>query len=58
MYELSVSDKFSRYRRGRFVMITQKRRTAGIRIIGDGVNLHLDHGPGALVHSIDEGLNP
>jgi phosphoribosyl 1,2-cyclic phosphodiesterase len=43
---------------GRFVMITQKRRTAGIRIIGEGVNLHLDPGPGALVHSIDQGLNP
>ena len=39
-------------------MITQKRRTAGIRIIGNGVNLHLDPGPGALVHSIDEGLDP
>jgi phosphoribosyl 1,2-cyclic phosphodiesterase len=43
---------------GRFVMITQKRRTAGIRIIGEGVNLHLDPGRGALVHSIDQGLNP
>jgi phosphoribosyl 1,2-cyclic phosphodiesterase len=43
---------------GRFVMITQKRRTAGIRIIGEAVNLHLDPGPGALVHSIDEGLDP
>lgn len=39
-------------------MITQKRRTAGIRIIGEGVNLHLDPGPGALVHSIDQGLDP
>ena len=39
-------------------MITQKRRTAGIRIIGDGVNLQLDPGPGALVHSIEEGLDP
>jgi len=43
---------------GRFVTITQKRRTAGIRIIGKGLNLHLDPGPGALVHSINEGLNP
>ena len=42
---------------GRFVMMTQKRRTAGIRIIGEGVNLHLDPGPGALVHSIDQGLS-
>jgi phosphoribosyl 1,2-cyclic phosphodiesterase len=43
---------------GRFVMITQKRRTAGIRIIGEAVNLHLDPGPGALVHSIDQRLSP
>jgi len=43
---------------GRFTTITQKRRTAGIRIIGDNLNLHLDPGPGALVHSINEGLDP
>ncbi|MGC8938941.1 MAG: MBL fold metallo-hydrolase [Candidatus Bathyarchaeia archaeon] len=43
---------------GRFTTITQKRRTAGIRIIGEGLNLHLDPGPGALVHSINEGLDP
>jgi phosphoribosyl 1,2-cyclic phosphodiesterase len=43
---------------GRFATITQKRRTAGIRIIGDSLNLHLDPGPGALVYSIDEGLDP
>jgi phosphoribosyl 1,2-cyclic phosphodiesterase len=43
---------------GRFVTMTQKRRTAGIRIMGEGLNLHLDPGPGALVHSIEEGLNP
>ncbi|MEM3626687.1 MAG: MBL fold metallo-hydrolase [Candidatus Bathyarchaeia archaeon] len=43
---------------GRFVTITQKRRTAGIRIIGAGLNLHLDPGPGALVYSINEGLDP
>ncbi len=43
---------------GRFTTITQKRRTAGIRIIGDDLNLHLDPGPGALVHSINEGLDP
>jgi phosphoribosyl 1,2-cyclic phosphodiesterase len=43
---------------GRFATITQKRRTAGIRIIGESLNLHLDPGPGALVHSIDEGLDP
>ena len=43
---------------GRFVTMTQRRRTAGIRVIGGGLNLHLDPGPGALVHSIEEGLNP
>jgi len=43
---------------GRFATITQKRRTAGIRIISEDSNLHLDPGPGALVHSIGEGLNP
>jgi phosphoribosyl 1,2-cyclic phosphodiesterase len=43
---------------GRFVTMTQKRRTAGIRIMGNGLNLHLDPGPGGLVHSISEGLNP
>lgn len=43
---------------GRFATITQKRRTAGIRIITENLNLHLDPGPGALVHSIDTGLDP
>jgi len=43
---------------GRFVTMTQRRRTAGIRIMGEGLNLHLDPGPGALVHSINEGLDP
>jgi len=43
---------------GRFATITQKRRTAGIRVLGNGLNLHLDPGPGALVHSINEGLDP
>ncbi len=43
---------------GRFATITQKRRTAGIRIIGEDLNVHLDPGPGALVHSINEGLDP
>lgn len=43
---------------GRFATITQKRRTAGIRIIGEDLNLHLDPGPGALVHSINEGFDP
>jgi phosphoribosyl 1,2-cyclic phosphodiesterase len=43
---------------GRFVTMTQRRRTAGIRILTNGLNLHLDPGPGALVHSIDMGLDP
>ncbi len=43
---------------GRFSTITQKRRTAGIRMISSGLNLHLDPGPGALVYSISEGLDP
>jgi phosphoribosyl 1,2-cyclic phosphodiesterase len=43
---------------GRFATITQKRRTAGIRILSESLNLHLDPGPGALVHSIDCGLDP
>jgi phosphoribosyl 1,2-cyclic phosphodiesterase len=43
---------------GRFATITQKRRTAGIRIVNESLNLHLDPGPGALVHSVDMGLDP
>lgn len=43
---------------GRFATLTQKRRTAGIRILGEDLNLHLDPGPGALVYSISEGLDP
>jgi phosphoribosyl 1,2-cyclic phosphodiesterase len=43
---------------GRFATITQKRRTAGVRIVGESLNLHLDPGPGALVYSINEGLDP
>jgi phosphoribosyl 1,2-cyclic phosphodiesterase len=43
---------------GRFVTITQKRRTAGLRILGQKSNIHLDPGPGALVHSINMGLDP
>ncbi len=43
---------------GRFVTITQKRRTAGIRILGEKLNLHLDPGPGALVYSVASGLSP
>jgi len=43
---------------GRFATITQKRRTAGIRLLSDGFNVHLDPGPGALVHSWSSGLDP
>jgi phosphoribosyl 1,2-cyclic phosphodiesterase len=43
---------------GRFATITQERQTAGIRLLGDGVNVHLDPGPGALVHSWKLGLDP
>jgi len=43
---------------GRFVTITQKRRTAGIRIVNEDLNIHLDPGPGALVYSVKEGLDP
>ena len=43
---------------GRFTTITQKRRTAGIRLLSDEFNVHLDPGPGALVHSLGLGLDP
>lgn len=43
---------------GRFATITQKRRTAGIRLLSDGFNVHLDPGPGALVYSWSLDLNP
>ncbi len=43
---------------GRFATITQKRHTGGIRILYDKTNIHLDPGPGALVYSLEAGLNP
>ncbi|RLI04678.1 MBL fold metallo-hydrolase [Candidatus Bathyarchaeota archaeon] len=43
---------------GRFSIITQKRRTGGIRIISDKLNIHLDPGPGALIYSLEENLDP
>jgi phosphoribosyl 1,2-cyclic phosphodiesterase len=43
---------------GRFTTITQKRRTAGIRLLSEELNLHLDPGPGALIHSLNMDLNP
>ncbi len=43
---------------GRFVTITQKRWTGGIRFKYGALNMHLDPGPGALIHSIEQGLDP
>lgn len=43
---------------GRFATITQRRRTGGIRILTNSLNLHLDPGPGALIYSLEAGLNP
>jgi len=43
---------------GRFATITQKRRTAGIRILSENLNMHLDPGPGALIYSLEAGLDP
>jgi phosphoribosyl 1,2-cyclic phosphodiesterase len=43
---------------GRFATITQKRRTGGLRILSKNLNLHMDPGPGALIYSLEAGLNP
>jgi phosphoribosyl 1,2-cyclic phosphodiesterase len=43
---------------GRFTTITQKRRTGGIRILSNRLNIHVDPGPGALIYSLEAGLNP
>jgi phosphoribosyl 1,2-cyclic phosphodiesterase len=43
---------------GRFATITQKRRTGGIRFLSKSLNMHLDPGPGALIYSINMGLDP
>ena len=43
---------------GRFATVTQKRRTGGIRILSDKVNVHLDPGTGDLVYSLEAGLDP
>ncbi|MBS7635398.1 MBL fold metallo-hydrolase [Candidatus Bathyarchaeota archaeon] len=46
---------------GRFATVTQKRRTGGIRVISAGsdeVNMHIDPGPGALIYSLEMGLDP
>ncbi len=39
-------------------MCTQRRRTAGIRLEHSDTQIHVDPGPGALVHSIYGGFNP
>lgn len=42
-----------------FATITQKRMTGGFRIDGiDGLNIHIDPGPGALVRTYQFGLTP
>lgn len=43
---------------GRFATITQKLRTGGIRILSNELNIHIDPGPGALIYSLEAGLNP
>jgi len=43
---------------GRFATITQKRRTGGMRLISNKLNIHIDPGPGALIYSLEAGLNP
>ena len=43
---------------GRFAMITQKRRTGGMRVLSERLNVHLDPGPGALIYSLSMGLDP
>lgn len=43
---------------GRFATITQKRRTGGIRFLSKDLNMHLDPGPGALIYSLNMGLDP
>ncbi len=43
---------------GRFATITQKRRTGGICFLSKSLNIHVDPGPGALIYSLEAGLNP
>lgn len=43
---------------GRFATVTQKRRTGGIRLLGEEFNIHVDPGPGALAYSWSLGLDP
>jgi len=43
---------------GRFTMITQRRRTAGLRLVHGGTQVHVDPGPGAVVFSNWARLSP
>jgi len=43
---------------GRFATLTQRRRTGGIRLLSGTVNMHMDPGPGALIYSLEAGLDP
>ncbi len=43
---------------GRYVMMSQLRRTAGIRLTEGETQVHIDPGPGALVFSNWAGLSP
>ena len=43
---------------GRFVMTSQMRRTAGLRLVSGGTQVHVDPGPGALVFSNWAKLSP
>jgi len=43
---------------GRFVMTSQRRRTAGIRLIHGNTHTHIDPGPGALIFSNWTKLSP
>jgi len=43
---------------GRFMLITQIRGTGGFRIDTENFHIHVDPGPGALLHSIENKLNP
>lgn len=42
---------------GRYAMATQARATGGFRIEMDGVNIHVDPGPGALVRAKEHGVD-
>jgi len=43
---------------GRINLIKQTRGTGGFRINSNSANIHVDPGPGALVHSVREKQDP